>query len=529
MLVCLLCAGCNFGGYDAQETLRLAVNDASTSLNFLYTILEPNITIIMNLQEGLVQYDEGGQLIPMSAESWHVSTDQKMYTFTIREDAKWANGAPLTAADFVYSIHRRIEDEKAVYKEYYKDLANGEAVLAGTLPLESLGVRALGEKELVFTLEQPKAAFLNLLAFETFLPLNQQFYEAVGADSYGTSAETILANGAYTLKDYHGTDGWVFAKNLTYWNAAHTSLAHIDVHVVKESATSELLWRNDELDILDVSSDLMDKYQTDARLQHAQKSQMNYFYLSSAIGNNPLLANKNFRAAIAHSIDKRVIVDSILKDASRPADYFVAKNILFHGKDEFRDVAGTFTSPMFDLIQAQTYLNAAKQELNQTDLAFDLEIYDLGRTKSIYDNVKAQIEQNLPGVHVNLILNPTQTYFQKLYEYQTPAAASQWEPDYLDVANYFLPFHSAASQNFARWTNEAYDELYAVGEAPKLATDGNGRMQTFAEAELRLIDDYTIIPLYQSGISYLQKENVRGYYFSPGLPHILYKYVWKED
>jgi len=90
---------------------------------------------------------------------------------------------------------------------------------------------------------------------------------------------------------------------------------------------------------------------------------------------------------------------------------------------------------MFDVPQAQGYFAKAKEELQQDTFTFNIKIYDLGCTKSVYKNVKGQIEQNLSGVNVNLILNPTQIYFQNLYEYQTAAAGSQWKPDYLDIAN----------------------------------------------------------------------------------------------
>jgi len=528
LIVGMLCAGCGISG-DTKTTLRLAVNDASTSLNFLQTILEPNVTIITNLQEGLVQYDAQGQLKPTSASSWDISPDQKTYTFTIREHARWSNGDDVSADDFVYSIHTRIQSDKAVYSEYYKDLLNGEDVLKGKRPITDLGVKALGRKQLEFTLTTPKPDFLDLLAFETFLPLNQKFYERVGAENYGSSTDTILANGAYTLASYDGAAGWTLAKNKNYWDATNVALESIDVRVVKETASAELMWDNKELDVLNVSSDVIDKYKDNPLLQSTPKSQMNYLYLSSVNGDNPVLRNKNFRAAIAHSIDKQVLVDNILKDGSKVADYFVAKDILYEAGQDFRSFSKTFEQPMFSVEKAQQYLKAAKTELKHETVTFDLEMYDLGRTRQIYENVKAQIEQNLPGVHVNLIMNPTQTYFQKLYEYHTPAAASQWQPDYLDVSNYFLPFTSQASQNFAQWKHERYDALYTQANGATMAGNPTERWNLYKEAEQILIDDYTIIPLYQSGSSYLQRENVIGYYESPGLPNVVYKYVSKSD
>src|SRR5699024_2950510 len=132
------------------------------------------------------------------------------------------------------------------------------------------------------------------------------------------------------------------------------------------------------------------------------------------------------------------------------------------------------------------------------------------QTEKVYESIKSQIETNLPQVKVNLIMNPTQTYFQKLYEYGTPAAASQWEPDYIDVENFFILFQSKATQNFSKWNSTQYDTLYTTAESVEYATNPQARWETYIQAEKVLIEDYQIIPVYQSGITFLQKENVKG-------------------
>ncbi len=528
MMVFVL-AACGNTSESDKTTLKLAVNDSATTLNFLYTILEPNINIISNLQEGLVQYDETGALTPSVAEEWTVSEDNLTYTFKLKEDAKWQDGTPVTANDFIYSIETRIQDKEAVYAKYYRYIKNATAVLAGEKPVADLGVTAPDDKTLVFTLEEPKAFFLDLLSFEIFYPLNQAFYEKVGKGSYGTSADTILSNGAFVLDKYDGAAGWHFKKNTNYWNAAEVKLEAIDVKVVKETNTQDIMWEKGELDVVELVSDQIDKYANDPALQTSLNPRMNYFYLSNNTGvPNPLLANKNFRAAIAHSIDKQLIVDTVLKDASVAADYFVPQNTIFLNGEDFREADTNFATPMFDVAKANSFLESAKSELGMETLTFDLEIYDLGQTAKMYENIKAQIEQNLTGVTVNLVSNPTQTYFQKLYEYNTPAAASQWEPDYIDVENFFLLFESTASQNFSKWNSPEYDALYKKAESAEFASNPRGRWELYMEAEKVLIEDYTIIPVYQNGATYLVKDNIAGYKISPALPHVAYKYISKN-
>lgn len=528
LFICLTLSACQNNAGNNTNTLYLAVNDSATSINYLYTILEPNIGIISNITEGLVGYDQNRQLTPLVAESWDISDDGKTYTFDLRADAKWSNGDAVTASDFIYSIQTRIKDPEAVYKNYFSYLKNGEQVLSGEASIDTLGVSAPSDTQLVFELETPKALFLDLLAFEIFYPLNQNFYEQTGAADYGTSAETIISNGAYAVVTFNPSEGWTLNKNQYYWDSKNVALDNISVRVVKEQSTQMLMWENGELDAMDLTADSLDKYADSPFLHSALTSRMNYFYLSDNTGvSEPILGNINFRAAIAHSIDKQVIADSILKDGSIGADYFVPKDILFLDGSDYQALNNREQTPLLNVQTAQDYLAKAKSELNQTQFEFTLNIYDLGETGKIYENIKAQIEQNLPEVTVNLNMIPTQTYFQLLYEYNTPAAASQWEPDYLDIENYFLLFNSTASQNLSRWNNPDFDSQYNLAESPELAKNPIGRWEQYAKAEETLINDYTIIPVYQTGISYLVKDNIQNYQISPAIPHIAYKYIKK--
>ncbi|MGL5042519.1 MAG: peptide ABC transporter substrate-binding protein [Culicoidibacterales bacterium] len=530
LLLSLILISCgSSGAKDDKSTLKLAVNDAATTMNFLYTILEPNINIITNLQEGLVQYDSQTKIIPATAKSWDISADNLTYTFHLRDNLTWSNGTKLTANDFVYAIETRINDKEAVYAHHYRHLLNGEAVIAKTKNFAELGVKAIDDTTVQFTLAEPKAFFLDLLTFEIFLPLNKQFYEATGPKNYGTSDATIIANGAYKLSAFNGASGWTLAKNDNYWDAAKVAINTIDVKVVKEASTREIMWKNGELDIVDLTADQIDGYKDSKNLYTTLNPKMNYFYLSNTTKTpNPLLGNKNFRAAIAHSIDKQVITSSVLKDGSVPADYFVAQNTIFNEGQDFRDLSPNFKTPLFNVAKAKDFLALAKSEMGQTNFEFDLENYDLGITPKIYENIKAQIEQNLPEVKVNLIANPTQTYFQKLYQHGTPAAASQWEPDFIDVESFFRLFVSTSNQNFSRWNSSAFDMLYNQAESAALASNRSERFNLYVKAEKVLTDDYTIIPVYQSGVTYLMKDTISGYSVSPALPHIAYKFIHKS-
>lgn len=526
-ILVLTLVGCNSASTTNKNILRLAQSESATSLNILRTSTAVNYNVVTNVSEGLLQYNQAGILTGAIANTWEKSADGLTYTFNLRE-ATWEDGTPITAQDFVYAFHTRLQDDKSVYKHYLAYLKNGTAINKGEKEVTELGIQAITDHQLQIELEAPKTFFLDMLVFPAFFPLNEQFITSVGLDNYGTSTETFLANGAYTLSQFTPQEGWHYQKNANYWNAANVAISEIDVRVVPEPQTQRILWEQKEIDILTLSSDDIETYRADPLLHQSLTPRINYFYLSNTTAKpNDLLANKNFRAAIAHSIDKELIVNSLLKDGSVAADYFVSEGVLQHDQQDFRTFSPNFKEPTYQLELAQQFFQAAQQELAipAEEFVFDLALSDVPLTKKIYENVKAQIETALPGVKVNLVTTPISTYFPMLYEHATPAAVSQLEPAYKDIEGFLYLFQTGLSQNFANWSNAEFDALYKQAESLELADNTTARWQTYADMEKILVEDYTIIPLYQSGTSYLIREDIEGYSINPTVPHINYQHL----
>ena len=508
-----------------KQVLRLAQAESATSLNYLLTSTSTNLNVVTNVAEGLLQYDETGKLTGALAKDWSVSEDGLTYTFNLR-DATWDNGEKITAADFVYSYQTRLKEAKSVYRHYLAYLKNGADINAGTKDASELGVEAISDTQLKITLAEPRTFFADMLVFPAFFPLNETFVENVGVENYGTSVETFLANGPYTLSKFTPDEGWTYVKNEKYWDTAHVSLAEIDVRVVQQAQTQKILWDQGEIDVLTLTTDDIPEYQNDPQLHHTLNPRINYFYLSGSTQKpNPLLANKNLRAALAHSIDKSVIAESILNDGSIATDYFVPKNVLFNEGVDFRD-ATKDVAPIFDQTKAKAFYTQAAQELQLTGpISIDLAVSDVPVTKKIYENIKSQIETTLPDVTINLVTTPIATYFPMLYEHATPAAASQLEPAYKDIEGFLYIFRTGLSQNFSDWSNTEYDTLYKKAESLEFADNVKERWDIYHEMEQLLVDDYTIIPIYQTGTSYLIRENVVGYDLNATVPHVSYKRI----
>lgn len=526
VLTLVACGGGS--GSNAEQTLRLASANPLNSLNHASTSEAANFLAIGNFLEGLITYDENGVLKGSMAETWEQSADGLTWTFNLRDGIVWSNGEPVTAADFVFGWQTLATGSDSPYATTLMDgkVKNAEAVIKGDKAPSELGAVAQDDQTFVVTLDAPCVFFDKLMAFGPLFPINEAFYTSVGGESvFGTSVDTVLANGPFVLTEYAPDTNYVLEKNPDYWDAKNVKLEKVETRIVQEPTTQATLYENGEIDRLQlVNADLYDQYKEDPNLVTQGESAWFYMYISGNNGSkSPVLANHNFRAAVAHAIDKEVITEQILKNGSTPANYLVPKDFdQLDGKD-FRDYANQYNESIFDVAKATEYLAAAKAELGDTPLTFDLTIAEAVTSKKIYENIKAQIEQNLPGVTVNLKTLPSQTYYPTLRELNTNSASGGWGADYIDIATYFMIFKAADSHNYGQWNNADYEKYVALAEAE---TDPQARWDYYVQAEQILIEDYTILPIYQRGAATLLNPNVKGYSLNPVAPDIFFKYVY---
>lgn len=510
---------------EASKILRLATYNDITTLNSLVVENVDSAQVIANFTEGLTTYSEDGTIIGALAEDWTMSKNGLVYTFKLR-DALWQDGVPVTAHDFVFAWQQVATLAQAPYKAHLRNFLNADAVIKGEVPATELGVKALDDKQLQITLRQPTPYLLDLLAFPSFLPIQKAFYEQVGAENYGTSSETVLANGPFILAQYGSDVGYTLKKNPSYWDAAQVDLEEVNVRVVKQAETRASLYESGQIDQLILTSDLYDKYARSSELVVEAQPWMKFLYLSNNINQkDSVLISYNMRAAIAHAIDKDVIVESILKDGSVAADYFLPRGFVSLNNQDFRDYSGKFNTLSYDVGLAQNYFEKAKYELAGKDLTFTISLTDSENAQKIFENIKAQLETNLPGLKVNLRTIPGASYFPILKEHTEVAAYMGWLAGFKDPSTFFEIYHTGKGQNYGLYSNSVFDGLIEQTESSRLALNAERRWNAFVEAEQVLLGDYYLIPLYQQGQVSLIKPHVRGLKLSPTIPPIFYKYV----
>ncbi|PGK39436.1 peptide ABC transporter substrate-binding protein [Bacillus anthracis] len=497
--------------YAAKQVLNRTENQEIPTMDVSKSTDTLGSQILGNTMEGLYRLDKDNKPIPAAAESSTKSEDGKKYTFKLRKDAKWSNGDPVTAKDFVYAWQRLLDKNTAAeyaFIAYY--IKNAEAINKGEKPLTDLGAKAVDDYTLEVELEKPVPYFLNLMAFPSYYPLNEKFVKEKG-EKFGLEADTTLYNGPFVMASWKHEQGWQLKKNDKYWDNKTVKLEEINYSVVKEVATKVNLYDTGSIDFTLLSGEFVDKYKSNKE-EYGEYSEASTFFLrlnQKRNGQDTPLKSKKLREAIALSIDKKGLANVILNNGSKATDQLVPKG-LATGPDG-KDYQDTFKNGLkYDPKKGAAAWEAAKKELGKDQVTIELLSYDDGTAKKIADYFKDQIEKNLKGVTVNTKIQP---FKQKLklesaQDYEISFAG--WSPDYSDPMTFIDMFESKSPYNQMSYSNPKYDDMVKKA-GNELMSDAKKRWETLGKAEkLLLEEDAGMIPLYQTGRAYVMKPNVKG-------------------
>ncbi|KZD41103.1 peptide ABC transporter substrate-binding protein [Bacillus cereus] len=510
--------------FNKTENQEIPTMDTSKSTDTLGS------QILGNTMEGLYRLDKVNKPIPAAAESSTKSEDGKKYTFKLRKDAKWSNGDPVTAKDFVFAWQRLLDPKTAAeYAFIAFPIKNAEAVNKGEKPVTELGVKAVDDLTLEVELEQAVPYFLNLVAFPSYYPLNEKFVKEKG-DKYGLESDTTVYNGPFVLTDWKHEQGWKLKKNDQYWDKKTVKLDEINYSVVKEPATNVNLYDSGQIDFSLLTGEFVDKYRNNKE-EYGVYNEPSTFFIrlnQKRGGQDTPLKSKKLREAIALSIDKKNLTNVILNDGSKPADYLVPKGLAAgaDGKD-FQETFKNGIKP--DAKKAAAAWEEAKKELGKDQVTIEFLNYDTGNAKKVGEYVKDQIEKNLKGVTVNIKLQPFKQKLKLESDQDYDISYGGWSPDYADPMTYLDMFESKHSHNQMSFSDQKYDEIIkkAGGE---LMSDAKKRWEELGKAEkLLLEEDVALVPLYQSARSYVMKPHVKGVVKHNISPEYSYKWAYVTE
>lgn len=489
--------------------------------------------VMANYTDGLTQMDDSGAAVAAIAESWETSDDGLTWTFHLRKDAKWSNGTPVTAKDFVFGWQRAVDpDVASEYAYMLSDIGqvkNAAEIIDGTKDKSELGVTAVDDNTLQVELNAPVSYFLSLMYFPTYYPVNEEFFNTC-PDTYGTSPETTLSNGAFVLDSYEPAATEIhLTKNADYYDADKIKLAGIDYQVIQDSQQALLSYQNGDLDLTLLNGDQVDQVKDDPAFKAVGAGYL--WYVTPNISAVPELANDNIRKALTFAIDRTAICEDVLKDGSKPTYTAVPMDFAAgpDGSDfsadqtKFQDVCAD------DTAKAAEYWQKGLDELGITSLTLDMVVDADDAPQKVATVLQEQWQTALPGLTINLTVEPKKQRVQDLQDGNYQLGLTRWGPDYADPMTYLGMWTTGCSNNYGLWSSTDYDDIIAKCTTGELATDPEGRWSAMYDAEKIVMDQSVIFPLYTQCNAEMLSTNVTGVAFHPVALNRVYKNAVKTE
>lgn len=480
-------------------TLNMRNTMEPTSLNTLLATYAYDFTPINAMIECLYRDDENDVPQPAGAETVDISDDKLVYTFHLREDATWSNGDPVVATDYEFAWQQALNPEVAsdyAYMLYF--IHNAEPYFNGEVEWSEVGVKVIDDYTLEVTLDNPLPYATDLFAFPTLAPINQKFYEEVGADKYATDAEYFCCNGMYELTEWSHNSQIVFQMREDYWNADAVGPDEIVYKIITDSQAGLNSYLSREIDYTDLDSGEVVQQAEAAGFEVGVKPARSSYYLIVNT-EDEFMSNQNLRLALAYSIDKQALVDTVYQNDNQPMTSFTPPAIMGANDSSFQEALVAERGEMYpgsgDLEKAQEYLQAALEELGCTvdELNLSIDCADDSLRRNCATFLQEQWRQNL-GIE-NITVNSMQTKQVSANRQSGDYCMSLggWSPDYNDAINFLDLWVTDGGNNDSFWSNEEYDNLIAQATAE---ADEEVRQQYLFDAEEILAAEMPVIPLY---------------------------------
>ena len=466
------------------------------------TIAEANL--MRDLYEGLVIYDPKAQVIPGIAESWEVSDDGLVYTFTFREDAKWSNGDSVSAEDFVFAYRRIMDPATAAgYASILFPIKNAAAINKGEMPKEELGARAVDDGTLEITLENPTPYFLELLTHQTGLPLHRASVEEHG-DAF-VQPGNLITNGAYELVSFTPNDKIVMRKNAHFHDAENVQIDTINYIPFEDRATCLRRFEAGEvLSCSDIPAEQMDYMREALGDQVHVTPYLGTYYLPIKVKKEKL-SDPRVRRAISMVIDREFLAEEIWQGTMVPGYSMVPDGIANYDNPVFLDYKDT------DILDREDQARALLAEAG-FDESNPLTVELRYNTSENNKNTMTAVSEMLKSIGIESTIFEMEGtgYFDYLkQDGDFDICRAGWIGDYNDPQNFLFLFESDnLGFNYPRWENAEYDALMEQAETE---SDLEARAEILRQAETILLDEMPIIPILYYSSRALVSDKLKGW------------------
>jgi oligopeptide transport system substrate-binding protein len=500
--------------------LHLNWGGEPADLNPVTAVDQISFDVLNAVMQGLVQLGPDGRILPGIARRWSVADAGRTYIFQLRR-ARWSNGDPLTAQDFVYAWDQVLDPcNGAAYASQMQDIVGAAALLALPLPrggcdaatrrqvadLEArLGVRAVGARTLVVHLVAAEPYWLGLTALPTFFPLDRRLAARWGMAAYGTDVAHMLFDGPFVIRSWVPNVRLDLAKNPLYWDAAQVSLAGVDGLMVTDAATAVNLYETGQLDVLtSIPSPFLPMFAHHGGYHLAPEGTVTYVEMNVR---DPVLRVRAVRQALSLAIDRSALAHDLVR-AAAPAVSLTPPGIDYAPGQPFAPLVGAVLSPSAQPAAARAALAAGLRQLHRAALPplTLLTVNDTGAV-DVAEALQAMWQQTL-GVRVRLDAVDAPTYVDWLQAGRFQLAFAGWNADYDDPTTFLDLWTADSAFNASHWHSARYDQLLAAAAA---TANPRARGEDLARAERELLKQLPVAPLYWPERAWVAHRGVQGF------------------
>ena len=447
--------------------------------------------ILIDTFEGLVATDATGKVIPGVAESWQVSEDGLVYTFSLRGNARWANGDIVVAGDFVRAFrHIASSGTASFYASLFDSIVNFGDAIAGDAPPDSIGVHALSATRLQISLSAPTHHFLELLALPTALPRH-------------VSGNHLVGNGPYRYADNDYVGGIELTRNPHYWDNASVYFETVRYLPIVDEMTEFNMFRTGEIDVTHNIPDQVVQSELATNPAEVRIAPSLAFYYYAFDITNPPFDNASLRQALSMAVDRDAIVD-MLGRGDTPAYSVVPPGVAGYSGTSY-DWSSLSAVERLEMAQ-RLFADAGYSSSNPLEITL---LYDAGGIhEKVAIAVSSMWKQHL-GIETVLEKREWQ-YFLDSRDQRSDWDVMRfaWFGDYNAASTFLEIFESDSPQNLAGYSSQSYDSELRAAKSSRNPKAANEHMRL---AEERLIDDFPIIPIYFFVSKHMVDESIEGF------------------
>lgn len=506
VLILVPLSGCSDG---AGATVRYDLTREPESLDPQFATGEEAKLVLRNSMEGLFLPDGAGGTKNGACQSYEISSDGLVWTFTLKENLVWAGEEtmPITAADFAFALTRLFtQDYKSPFAGEFIMIKNASEILAGTLSPDTLGVRAIDSGTLEITLAHETPYLPEVLATTAAMPCNEAFYRE-SRGRYGLTSDMLLYNGPFTVYywEREEKDRYIqLRKNASYHTPENVLPARVTLYV-KPSDQRFSRFKDQKTDGAVLSLSEVQKL-SNKKISTVQFEDTVWVLLLNQ--SDPFLKTPEVRRALLQSVDHRAFAHLLDEDLVY-SSVFCPPTLELYG-ESYRSQSGFERPDFYDKVAARASYKAVRESVERPEV-----LNILCPELSSHPLVAAAIQKNWRdtlGLPVNLVQQPTEDVLAAVETGEYTVALVPLQPKSIDPISFLGQFRSDFSGNLVNYQNPAYDALLAAASTEQDEREG---VQLLWQAEEMLYTDGVLLPLYFQTHYYAMTKGVSGILFSP--------------